>query len=79
MAQTRHVEMREGERWEDVAQAFLQYCLKEKQVVCGGCHEGDSVAATDARLYATISIPDHSPGLLSFLHEWAAREGRAIW
>lgn len=78
MAQTINVEMREGEGWAEVADAFMRWCVQEKKLVRGGCHEGDAVAFSDGRRYAAISIPDHSLALVAFLHEWAAREGRAI-
>ncbi len=78
MAQTRHIEMREGERWEDVAQAFMEWCLREKRVVRGGCHEGNVTASPDGRQYAAIAIPDHSTDLLLLLHEWAVKAGRTV-
>jgi hypothetical protein len=78
MAQTRHLEMREGERWADVADSFMEWCVQEKKLSRGGCHEGDLVAFGDGRRYAAVSIPDHSPDLLTLLHEWAVREGRSI-
>jgi hypothetical protein len=78
MAQTRHVEMRTGERWADVVRAFLGWCVREKGVSAGGCHEGDAAPSPDAKHFAAISVPDHSPELISYLSEWAAQEGRAI-
>jgi hypothetical protein len=78
MAQTRHIEMREGEHWSDVADSFMGWCLQEKKLSRGGCHEGDPVAFGDGRRYAAVSIPDHSPDLLTLVHEWAVREGRSI-
>ena len=65
MAQTRHVELRDGESWADVADAFMAWCLQEKKVARGGCHQGDPVLSDDGRRYATIAIPD----LISFLRE----------
>jgi hypothetical protein len=78
MAQTEHVEMREDEDWRDVADAFMKYCLAEKNLAAGGCHEGDPIPVSDGRRYAAISIPDHSSFLIDHLHEWAARERRDI-
>jgi hypothetical protein len=70
--------MRSGERWVDVAEAFMRWCLHEKKPAGAGCHEGDAAAFADGRRYAAISIPDHSAGLVILLHEWAALERRAI-
>ena len=78
MAQTRHVEMRAGEHWADVAQAFMEWCFREKKLGRGGCHEGDPVLSSEGHRYAAISFPDHSPDLAILLDEWAAQEGRAI-
>jgi hypothetical protein len=79
VAQTRHIEMRASERWADVVRAFLGWCVHEKNVSAGGCHEGDAARSPDGKRYAAISVPDHSPDLITYLGEWAAMEGRAIW
>jgi hypothetical protein len=78
MARTRYIEMRDGERWADGAEAFMRWRLHAKKVAGGGCHEGDAVASADGRRYAAISIPDHSPDLLIYLREWAVWEGRTV-
>jgi hypothetical protein len=78
MALTTYVEMRDGEEWQEVAGAFMLWCQQQRQVVRGGCHEGDAGGPTDGRRYAAVSIPDHSPSLVVFLREWAASEGRRI-
>jgi hypothetical protein len=75
---TIHVEMREGERWDDIADAFMGWCLREKQLTSGGCCEGDAITPSDGRRYAAINMPDHSPHLVELLYEWALREGRTI-
>lgn len=78
MAQTQHVEMREGEDWQDIANSFMTYSLQKNPKMTGGCHEGDPIPSTDGRRYAAISVPDHSLYLLEYLREWAARDGRSI-
>jgi hypothetical protein len=78
MAQTRYVELRTGEGWADVAGAFMDWCLRERQLARAGVHEGNPLAPSDERGWAAISVPDHSPDLLSLLEESAGREGRAI-
>ncbi len=78
MTRTSHVEMRQSEQWTDVAEAFVMWCLHEKQISSGGCHEGDAVVFADGKRYAAISIPDQSPQLIDYLNEWAEREGRAV-
>lgn len=78
MARTIHVEMRHGERWADVVDAFMLWCLNAKGVTNAGCHEGDAFTSEDGSRYAAISIPDHGLDLAGYLSEWAAREGRAL-
>jgi hypothetical protein len=78
MAQTRHIELLAGECWADVADAFMKWCIEEKKLLNGGCHEGNAVEFDDARIYAAISIPEHSSELITYLDEWSMREGRAI-
>lgn len=77
MAVTIYVEMRDGERWQDVAEAFMLWCHQQRQVATGGCHQGDAGGPADGR-YAAVSIPDHSPDLVGHLREWAASEGRRV-
>jgi hypothetical protein len=78
MALTKYVEMREGERWKDVAEAFLRWCDQHKGMTTGGRHEGDAGGPADGRRYAALSIPHHSATLADHLSEWAISEGRAI-
>ena len=78
MASTTYVEMMDGERWQDVARAFLLWCHQHNRVATGGCHEGDPGGPADGRRYASISIPDHSPALVDHLKEWADSEGRWV-
>jgi hypothetical protein len=78
MALTTYVEMRNGERWQDVAGAFMLWCHQRQQLADGGCHEGDSGGPADGRRYAAISTPDHSLALAGYLREWAASEGRRV-
>jgi hypothetical protein len=78
MAQTKHVEMREGEQWSDVAEAFLTWCFREKGKRNAGCHEGDPIVSPDQKRYAAISIPDHTPDLVNHLFEWAKQDGRKL-
>ena len=78
MAITRHVELRPGEQWRDVTEAFMKFCSESKAVTKGGCHEGDPVPTSDGRRYAAIAIPDHSAFLIDYLEDWALRENRQI-
>jgi hypothetical protein len=78
MARTVYVEMHNGERWQDVAGAFLQWWIQRGQVASGGCHEGDAGGPADGRRYAAISVPDHNLTLADNLREWAALEGRRV-
>ncbi len=78
MAQTLYVELRDGEQWQDVAGAFLQWCYGQKHVRTDGCHEGEPGGPADGRRYAAISVPDHSRDLVGYLREWAAADGREI-
>jgi hypothetical protein len=75
MALTTYVELRDGER-QDVAGAFMLWCRQRKQIVNGGCHEGDAGGFPGAVRYAAIPIPDHNPDLIGYLHERAVWEGR---
>jgi hypothetical protein len=78
VALTTYVEMRDGERWQDVAGAFLVWCHRHKEVAAGGCHQGDPGGPADGRRYAAVSIPDHNPALAGLLREWAVSESRRI-
>lgn len=75
---TVYVELRDGERWQDVAGVFMQWCHQHKQQAKGGCHEGDPGGPADGRRYAAVSVPNHSPALVGYLREWAACEGRQV-
>lgn len=79
MSKTLYVEMREGEEWRDVADRFMEFCLTEKKVTNGGCHEGDPMPVKAGIRYAAISIPDHSAVLIDCLYEWAKITARAIF
>jgi hypothetical protein len=78
MARTHYVEMRDEERWPDVAAAFLSWCVRHKRVILGGCHEGDAGGPADGRRYAAMAIPDPNPALSVYLREWAVAEGRRL-
>jgi hypothetical protein len=78
MAQTRHIEMRNDERWGDVAEHFLRYCVEQQKFTTGGCHEGDPIPSSDGKQYAAISVPEHSAYLVRLLEEWATMEARSI-
>jgi hypothetical protein len=78
MALTKYIEMFPGECWQDVANGFMTYCHHERNVLNGGCHEGDPVSIEGGERYATISIPDQHAELIDIFYEWAARERRKI-
>ncbi len=79
MALTSYIELRAGERWRDVADAFMTYCARELRLDRCGCHEGDADGApSDGKRYAAISIPEHSAFLHTHLREWASKEHRTI-
>jgi hypothetical protein len=75
---TLYVEMREGEDWKSVAELFMRYCVMEKKLISGGCHEGDSMPTENGRRYAAISIPNQNAFLVDCLVEWTTRERRNI-
>jgi hypothetical protein len=79
MADTRYIELRDSEQWQDVANAFMKYCAEELKIARCGCHEGDAnTAPSDGKRYAAISIPGHSAFLFTHLRDWASRERRKI-
>ena len=69
MVQTLHVEMREGEEWRDVVDSFMRYCIAEKKLGTGGCHEGNSIPVAGGRRYAAISVAEHSSFFMDYLNE----------
>ena len=72
---TSYIELRAGERWRDVADAFMTYCARELCLDQCGCHEGDADGApSDGKRYAAILIPEHSAFLHAHLREWASKE-----
>jgi hypothetical protein len=79
MAQTIHVERRDGESWNDVASAFMRFCMQRHGCSRAGCFEGDQIGQQDVQRYAAISIPNHSLQLVDYLREWASSEGRNIY
>jgi hypothetical protein len=78
MGITRHVEMRLGESWDALTGDFMAWCCHEKRLRSGGCHEGDAKEFGDDRRYAAITVPEHSPHILEYLHEWARLQGRIV-
>lgn len=71
------IEQLEGESWEQLTSPFMEFCIAQKQVSSGGCHEGDNnPTVVDGKTFASVAFPDHAADLISHLAEWAATEGR---
>ena len=79
MAAIFFVEQRKGESWESLTSDFMKFCIEQKGMTRGGCHEGDSNPSEfDGLTFASVAIPDHSPDVIDHLLEWAELERRKV-
>ena len=74
-----YIELRPGEQWRDVADAFTSYCTRELRLDQCAFEEGDAARAPqDGKRYAAIYIRQHSSFLNTHLLDWAYSQHRAF-
>lgn len=71
MAQSRYIEIRDGDTWASVSKEFGVW-LKERNLVEGfGWSEGDTLAIDKAISLFCFNFPDHHGEKINSFEEWA--------
>lgn len=76
MAQSRYIEIKDGDTWASVSKEFGDW-LKERNLTEGfGWSEGDTFAIDEAISFFCLNFPDHHGEKIGYFEEWAQETQR---